>query len=218
MASTQVFNDKEKRSITERATLLLRGSEERSSVEKTANDLLLDISGSMGDPVGRGDQRSKTDGVKEAVTMFVSRMSPTAWLSIILFNGSARLLWPMQPLEDKGKVINEVQKIIADGSTNMAEGMMMALEQFKKAPKEFTKRLFVLSDGISGSNPMHAADLLKKAGARITSIGFGDDLGALDTTVLKAVASTSPSGNPEYYHFLDSANLTCFMENKTRVI
>ena len=92
MSGTNFFNTQEnvqeRRSAGQQDNRVKRntsffGTSEKMSTENTANVLLIDVSGSTSDKIGRGDSRQKLVGIKEAVTAYISGLPQSALLGLI---------------------------------------------------------------------------------------------------------------------------------------
>lgn len=103
--------------------------------------LVLDTSGSMG-----GD---KIDNVKEASKMVVDMMNPGDYLSIIAFSLRPTVITPCQQIKDREsvRIKSAIDSIYAGGSTNMADGLAVGLEEVKKALGKGNSQIILLTDG-----------------------------------------------------------------------
>ncbi len=221
MSRTQVWAGNDKRHIEQdvkkRSTVIL-GAEEKRSTAYTANALILDESSSTFEPIGKGNNKQKIDGIKEASSTFVANSISTSYLSIISFSSSVELLREMREIgQDKLAIIKSVQQCCANGSTAMTEALELAENQFRNAPAGFIKRAYLLTDGIPNSDPSSIAERLKRQGVQLNIIGFGDGY-EIDESLLENMASVSEAGTPLYYHFTDETRLTMFLKKQTRTI
>ncbi|RJP60108.1 MAG: VWA domain-containing protein [Candidatus Auribacter fodinae] len=227
MANTQFFTGKssgvknpEKPINQPRKTQFFNPQQERMGTERTANILLLDVSSSMSEAIGNGDNRAKIDGVKEAASTYVVGLPSTAYLSVITFSDTAEILFPLSQLgTNKLEVIRKIQSIKVQNSTNMIAGFECAEHQFEHVALEgFIDRICSLGDGMPNEDPSPVTDRLKASGVQITTIGFGENKVSLDEDLLRRIASTSKTGTPLYYYIKDTANLTGFLKRESKTI
>ena len=224
MSGTNFFNTQEnvqeKRSM-EQNTMSQRktsvfGVTEKRTTENTANVLLIDVSGSTTDKIGRGDSRQKLVGMKESATAFIFGLPQSALLGIVSFGDKVHEISPLVPIgKNKLNLVNAVQSLVPDGSTPMTQALVTASNMFGKLPSHWwIKRLYDLTDGIPDHDPRREAEQLKRMGVQLHTIGFGDGQ-CIDECLLREMASVSGNGDPFYYHFLDSGNLTVFMKRQS---
>lgn len=234
MANTQVYTgqntnqgfkpnfqqqNQERSFMQGRATQVLRPGTERKGTDNTANIGLLDLSASTEEAIGNGDNKTKLDGIKESMTRFITGLPITAFFSLIIFSDYAKVIYPMSQMNgNKLDMIQEVQKMKSISQTYMAQGLEMAENEFRKAPAHFTKRLFILTDGMSQDDPAPAANRMKSNGIQINTIGFGESQVSLDENLLKRISSLSATGTPLYFYFNDAQKLTGFMTRASQTL
>ncbi len=102
--------------------------------------VVLDRSGSMaGKPL---------DKAKEAARLAVKNLRPEDLFSLVVFDEEAQTVIPLQPAANKNETfVRAISTINDGGSTNLSGGWMLGRDELKKAPKDTTRRLLVLSDG-----------------------------------------------------------------------
>ena len=108
---------------------------------------VIDISGSM--------DGQKIHLVKESLKILVDMMDPKDRIALVLFNQSAKLYYDLDYLSEKNKshVKTLIDKIQANGGTNIASGLEVAIEILKKQKKnekneeERSSSVILLSDG-----------------------------------------------------------------------
>ena len=187
-------------------------------VEITANDVLIDISASTENATSSSDRTPKLTREKEVTTMFISKLPPGAYFSLISFGDSARVEIPLQPLNQKLNAIQKVQQLDYDGATGMQRALTLALKELKKAPANYFRRLYLISDGMGTDGDCTAiANKLKATGVQIHCIGFGSGSG-IDDATMKKLASVSENGQPMYMHFTEFSQLSQYMKTQTATI
>ncbi len=132
--------------------------------------LVLDCSGSMHGP--------KISNVKEAVKMVIDNLSPTDYISVVTFSGSAQTVISSMPARDPWGMKAFIDRIRAGGGTNMSRGMKSGLEELRRwnIPNAIN-RMILLTDGRTiGSNKCRQlAKEAREAGVVIYSLGIGSD-------------------------------------------
>ena len=225
MSGTNFFNTQEnvqeRRSAGQQDNRVKRntsffGTSEKMSTENTANVLLIDVSGSTSDKIGRGDSRQKLVGIKEAVTAYISGLPQSALLGLIAFGSRAYELSHLAQVgSNKLNLLNAVQSLNHAGTTDMAGALGIAANMMGKvANSGMLLRAHLLTDGIPDRSPIRGAEELKGIGCQLHTIGFGDGQN-IDEQLLKSIASPSQNGGQRYYHFVDSRNLTVFMKRES---
>ncbi len=225
MSGTEVLSNNsnnEKRSIGQRnvrRTAVLGVKEKRSTgTDNTANVLIIDVSGSTSDEIGKGDSRSKLEGIKEAVSQFIVKSSSVSKIAIIAFDSNAQSIVSMQQIgQKKLQFIQSVQRFSPGSSTAMREALQMALREIRGISGNIVIRVYLLTDGMPDCDPTAEANKLKKQGVQLNTVGFGEGFN-IDEGLLKKMASISASGSPLYYHFTDAKNMTGFFKKQTQTI
>gem|GEM_PF-3373899 len=188
------------------------------ATERTANVLAIDVSSSVEGCVSSADARSKLICEKESSTLFVSNLPASAYFSLISFGSMAKVMYPMQGLEEKLSVIKAIQSCRSDGLTAMCEAMHKAYDEFRKAPVGFKKRFFCVTDGHANDADCHdIADLLKGSGVQVHFIGFGEGLD-VNEELMRELASVSETGESLYKHFSSAQQFSRFMNKQSRTI
>ena len=108
---------------------------------------IIDVSGSM--------NGTKINLVKRSLKILVDMMDPKDRISLILFSNSANLLYDLNYLtpENKLKLKELIDNIVASGGTNIASGLEIAVEILKKEKDNKTTEegrsssIILLSDG-----------------------------------------------------------------------
>ena len=187
-------------------------------VENTANDILIDVSGSTEEATSSADSTPKLTREKEVTTMFISKLPPGAYFSLISFGEPAQVKIPLQPLNQKLNAIQKVQQLDYDGATGMRSALTLALKELAKAPANYFRRLYLISDGMGTDGDCTTiANKLKAAGTQIHCIGFGAG-SEIDEENMKRLASVSKNGKALYMHFTEFSQLSRYMGTQTQTI
>lgn len=144
---------------------------------------VLDISGSMAG--------TKLSLLKRAMGFVIQNLGPGDRLAVIAFSATARRLFPLQKMSDRGKhtALQAVNSLVANGGTNIAEGLKKGGKVMEdRRDKNPVSSIILLSDGqdtytvSGGSNSSNGQtrsnyELLVPLGIDIPvhAFGFGTD-------------------------------------------
>ena len=152
-------------------------AEERKTKPKPtlAMVLVLDISGSMNDPVSKGSKERNIDLAKQALRRAVEMLQPRDQVGVLVFEDRSRWIWPLAPVTDKEKILARIDKITAEGETNMYPPLEQAYLSLREAFAD-VKHIIVSTDGIG--NPGDFDGLARKmaaAGITMSTVGVGSE-------------------------------------------
>ncbi len=151
-------------------------SEERKDKPKPtlAMVLVLDISGSMNDPAANKKFRN-IDLAKQALRAAVNSLGPRDQVGVLVFEDRSRWIWPLAPVTDKKAIIAEIDKIKAEGSTNMYPPLEQAYLSLREAFADL-KHIIVTTDGLGEPGDFDGlAQKIAAAGIRMTTVGVGSE-------------------------------------------
>lgn len=156
------------------AALTLTAAERRGGrAQPGAFQVVLDNSGSMG---GR-----PLELAREAARLVVRHLQPEDHFGMVVFSDSARVVVPFGKIGDRAEANHRIAAIRSEGSTNLAGGWMLGMDELRRAPGPMGRRILLLSDGLLNVgivDPKQVAGLaaqgLEKDGARTSCLGFGD--------------------------------------------
>ncbi|CAL4989298.1 unnamed protein product [Urochloa decumbens] len=181
--------------------VLLEVTDTSSPGERSGLDLVavLDVSGSM-------SWNSKLDKLKTAMKFVISKLGPMDRLSIVSFSSYAykQCSLCVMTADAKEKLKDIVERLSANGSTNMRDGLKMGLDVL--AQRQYSRgrvsSVVLMSDGCE--DPPRGASLAVDArGQAVYTFGFGEDH---DAEVLGAIASKSNGGT--FHYVRDDESLT----------
>lgn len=159
--------------------------------------MVLDHSGSM----AGGKMNEARNGASDFVDLMDLGLGADK-VAVVAFDEQADLIHAFS--SNRRAVRLDIERVIEDGGTNIADGLLLAGTQFrgKKTPPGTRLIVILLSDGQSntGGDPVTAASNLKARGIQVVSIALGGDA---DPATLRQIAS-SPG---DYYETADPANL-----------
>ena len=136
---------------------------------------VIDHSGSMADA-------DKLNWVKDAFDIFIGRVRSVDYVSLVIFDDRAELVFPATRIDSHEKRMRfkrAVRAISPSGSTNIRDGLRYGcLEVVKNLNREYTNRVLFLSDGQDTCGNSHqeilkAAESFCAQGVTISTIGVG---------------------------------------------
>jgi Ca-activated chloride channel homolog len=131
--------------------------------------LLIDRSGSMA-----GDA---LETVKQAAIEIVEKLKPDDRLSVVAFDHRANVIVSNQLLEQRDRVKNLIQKLTADGGTDIDSGLKIAIQEIAAGKQNTVSQIFLLTDGENehGDNDrcIKLAQLASEYNITINTLGFG---------------------------------------------
>ena len=185
--------------------LLMRVGIQGKRIEKEALPssnlvFLLDVSGSMNDPM-------KLPLVKTAFSLLVEQMKNTDRISIVTYAGDDRIVLEGAMGEDKAEIMAAINDLAAGGTTAGAKGIETA---YKLAERYFLEggnnRVILATDGdfnVGVSSDSALTRLIEKKrdkGVFLSVLGFG--VGNIKDNKMEALADNG-NGN---YAYIDSVN------------
>lgn len=133
--------------------------------------LVIDHSGSM--------KGAKLKNVKEAVKLVIDRLSPSDYISVVIFDDTAQVIIPSMPANDPVGMKAAIDRIQDAGGTTMSLGMIQGLGELRRwnIPNSVS-RMILLSDGVTYGDTDRCRQLSRdaaNAGISIYPLGIGAD-------------------------------------------
>ncbi len=160
---------------------------------------LIDVSGSMDEP-------NKLPLVKSALTMLVNTLRQEDRVAIVVYAGSAGLVLPSTPGDQKSKILQAIESLEAGGSTAGGAGIKRAYDE---AVTNFIRggnnRVILATDGDFNVGMSSDGELIRliedrrRTGVFLTVLGFG--MGNLKDAKMEQLADHG-NGN---YAYIDNA-------------
>ena len=181
--------------------------------------LLIDASGSMGDPVGAGNPQVKIEAAKRAATDALSRAAGggSVEVAVLAFSGDCQN--PVPQYQDFTRDVDRLARFIdslqAGGGTPMADALLFANRymQSNGSARTSDRMIMLLADGQNDCGDVnHALATLQSSGVifRHETVGFGITPNSVAAQDLRQVA-TETGGT--YHHAADASQLAdVFME------
>ncbi|MCB1363693.1 MAG: VWA domain-containing protein [Rhodobacteraceae bacterium] len=170
--------------------------------------MAIDLSGSMGreDFALNGRATTRLGVVKQTADDFIARRVGDR-IGLVLFSDRAYLQAPLTPdREVVRQLLDQAEVGLTGTETAIGDAIAIAVKRLKDRP-EGDRVLILLTDGASNAGvmtPQAAADLAKKLGVRIYTIGVGAERMAVETAFGRRIVDPSQD--------LDEASLTQIAE------
>jgi len=150
-------------------------TQEREEVKETDIMLVLDTSGSMGDP---GQKGTKLDDAKESATEFLRIVHPEFRVGLVTFEDFASLESPLST--NRNDLISDVEKMTEGGKTALGDAIALAANHLKsKGGQGASKYIVLMTDGmqtiINNYDWPKATEIAFSNDVVIYTIGFGSD-------------------------------------------
>jgi TolB-like protein len=134
---------------------------------------VIDKSGSMA-------AEDKMEWVKEAFYIFIERVRDIDFVSLIVFDSEAQVLFEstrMNSMDKRLKFKRVVESIIPGGMTNLVEGLELGYLQVQSNfRRDYVNRVLFLTDGVGESEGiLEMAERFKEMGINVSTIGVGVD-------------------------------------------
>lgn len=134
---------------------------------------VIDKSGSM-------DSRDKMDWVKESFYIFVESVRDTDFVSLVVFDNEAQVIFPSTRMDSRDKRLrfkDAVRDIQPGGGTNLFQGLEQGYSQvMANFRSEYTNRVLFLTDGVGKSEGiLDMAATYREMDVNVSTIGLGGD-------------------------------------------
>ena len=172
---------------------------------------VIDVSGSM-------SRENRLGLVKRSLGLLVNELRPADRVGIVVYGSRGQVL--LEPISggNKDAIMESIDALQPGGSTNAAEGLLLAYEMaIDEVQSDRITRLILLSDGVANvgrTGPESIFDLVKdfvEEGVTLSAVGFG--MGNYNDILMEQLANNG-DGNYSYVDTLDQAR-RIFVENLT---
>ncbi len=147
-------------------------SQAMATVQMPLNlSLVLDKSGSMAG--------QKIADLKTAAKLAIDQLTPDDFISLVVFDDTASVVFPSQKAADKQALKTAVDRIRDGGGTHISFGMSKGLTELEKqlGPGR-ASRMILLTDGETFGDEQNCRNLARQAGTAgvpISAFGLGED-------------------------------------------
>lgn len=152
---------------------------------------------------------TRLDGGIEAGIEYINARAkyPGDKIAVVSFSDDACIVLGLTDINKKSKIISALCCLTIEGGTNITKGLKAAITVFdNNENNNHLRHVILLTDGY-GSNPVRTAEKLKEQYAVIDVVGIGGTPDAVNTKLLRKVATTDPDGFNRYYFIKDSKTL-----------
>ncbi len=173
-----------------------------SNLKNSALTFVIDVSGSM-------DMDNRLKLVKESLEILVDQMDEDDKIGIVVYGTTGRKLLEPTSGSKKSKIMNAIDELEPEGSTNAAEGLMLGYDMaYNSFMEDGNNRVILCTDGVANQGITNAEDILKRVedyktkGITLTTLGFGMD--NYNDIFLETLANKG-DGNYAYIDTLEEA-------------
>jgi Ca-activated chloride channel family protein len=191
----------------EQNTYLIRVGVHGKEIEASKRDpviltFVIDVSGSMNEP-------RRLPLVKESLKLLVKNLQEIDQVGIVSYGDTAQVVLQPTGLAERAKIIQAIEGLVNDGSTNAEEGLRLGYEMASRfAKKGVTNRVILCSDGVANVGASRPEEILKRVsdyagqGIYLTTVGFG--MGDFNDYLMEQLADKG-NGNYAYVDTLAAA-------------
>lgn len=159
---------------------------------------VIDVSGSM-------QPENRLGLVKQSLRLLVERMRADDTVAIVVYGSDARVVLTPTTGSDKNRIINAINSLEIEGSTNLEAGLLLGYEMANLAykPGEIN-RVILASDGVANVGNTGPDSIVAQirgyadSGIHLTTIGFG--LGNFNDVMMEQLADQGDGA----YAYVDS--------------
>ena len=171
-------------------------------MKRSSLTFVIDVSGSM-------DMDNRLKLVKESLAILVNQVNESDKIGIVVYGTNGRELLEPTSGSNKERIINAINELEPEGSTNAAEGLTIGYDMANSSfIKDGNNRVILCTDGVANQGITNAEDILamvedyKARGITLTTLGFGMD--NYNDIFLETLADKG-DGNYSYIDTLDEA-------------
>lgn len=171
---------------------------------------VIDVSGSM-------DQDNRLPLVRQSLARLVDNLRPTDRIGIVVYGDNARVLLEPTFVDARQQILNIIDTIRPEGSTNAEAGLIAAYDLAERyyQPGQIT-RLILCSDGVANVGNTTAEAILQHAKENIYLSTFGFGMGGYNDVLMEQLAD---KGDGAYAYIDDLAEAErVFAENLTSTL
>jgi Ca-activated chloride channel homolog len=175
---------------------------------------VIDVSGSMG-------MENRLELVKRSLHLLVDRLDARDTVAIVVYGSNARAVLKPTSGARRGVILNAIDKLRPEGSTNAEAGLRLGYRYAQEAYQEgASNRVILCSDGVANVGNVDADTILNEVrgyvdnGITLTTAGFG--MGNFNDVLLEQLADRG-NGNYAYIDTLEEAR-KLFVDNLTSTL
>jgi Ca-activated chloride channel family protein len=172
---------------------------------------VIDVSGSM-------NMQNRLGLVKNALTLLVEQLRQGDKVGIVVYGSNARIVLPHTGIENREYILQAINQLHPDGSTNAEEGLRVGYQlALRNSKSDCINRVILCSDGVANVGQTGPDAILKeistyvKEGVTLTTVGFG--MGNYNDVLMEQLANKG-NGSYAYVDTIREAKRV-FVENLT---
>ena len=172
---------------------------------------VIDVSGSMA-------REDRLELVKKSLRLLVDQLNEGDQVGIAVYGSTGRRVLDHHGVEDRHKILDAINRLRPDGSTNAEEGIVIGYKMARKAFRRgAVNRVILCSDGVANVGRTGPESILKSikeqaaAGITLSTVGFG--MGNYNDVLMEQLADKG-NGNYAYVDTLKEAKRV-FVRNLT---
>ncbi len=160
--------------------------------------LVVDTSGSM-------DIRERLGLVRSTLALLALELRDTDTVAVVTYGDTSNVLLPATPASEAQQIVDVIDRLVPQGSTNMEAGLRAGYEQARTTfDPEAINTVVLASDGvanagITGTDPL--SDLVRDEGAdgiRLVTVGYG--MGNYNDDLMEQLADRGDG----FYSYVDT--------------
>lgn len=159
---------------------------------------VVDTSGSM-------DRENRLGGVRWALAQLVEELRPTDTVALVEYGSSARVILEPTRVRDRSQILDSIDSLRPNGSTNAAAGLELGYRLAKSAFVDGgINRVILASDGVANVGVTDAQGILDLVredaddGIQLVTVGFG--MGNYNDTFMEQLADNGDG----FYAYVDT--------------
>jgi Ca-activated chloride channel family protein len=163
---------------------------------------VIDVSGSMA-------REDRLELVKQSLTLLVDELDRRDTVAIVVYGSDARVVLGPTPARDRDEILDAIDSLRPEGSTNAEAGLDLGYELAREAWLEGgINRVILASDGVANVGAVDADSILERirddadTGIQLVTVGFG--MGNFNDALLEQLADRG-DGFYAYVDDLDEA-------------
>ena len=190
----------------------VKGREVSAAARQPSNLVFtLDVSGRMQVP-------NRLPLAKKAMALLVDQLDERDQVAVVVYGTTAHVVLPMTSATQRARIVEAIESVGNEGSTNVQAGLELAYDVALKAFRPgATNRVILCSDGVANNGVTTADGIFAKVKSRasegitLTTVGFGMD--SYNDTLMERLADVG-DGHYAYVDRLDEARRV-FVEQLT---
>ena len=158
---------------------------------------VIDVSGSMA-------REDRLELVKQSLALLVEGLRRDDTVGIVVYGSDARVVLPPTSGRDAGAILDVIESLQPEGSTNAQAGLRLGYEMARAQLRdEGINRVVLASDGVANVGATDAETILRdirhdaEAGIQLVSVGFG--MGNFNDALLEQLADDGDG----FYAYVD---------------